>query len=136
VNPSEAIGEATFGQQWDVVSEIAGSIPETLAKGGAVAPKSAGGRLRLYVAGSTPNSVRAERNLAAALHDIAEDAQGLEHEIIDVLIHAKQAILDGVIVTPTLVGQNAGDRLILIGDLADLAELKRLLRKLNAGAAR
>jgi len=57
--------------------------------------------LRLYVAGSAPNSVRAVKN-AKALCD-AHFASRYELEIVDLLEHPQRALTDGVIVTPTLI---------------------------------
>jgi hypothetical protein len=96
-----------------------------------VATTPIGRRLRLYVAGSTPNSARAEKNLTAALEELDGDMHVFEREVIDVLVHAKQAMLDGVIVTPTLIGLGSRGPLTMIGDLTNTVELKRLLRRLS-----
>ncbi len=47
------------------------------------------------------------------------------------LVHSKQAMLDGVIVTPTLIGLGSKGPLTMIGDLTNTVELMRLLRKLG-----
>jgi circadian clock protein KaiB len=62
---------------------------------------AAGLRLRLYVAGHAPNSVRAVANV----REICDDhfASGHDLEIIDVLQNPKRAMADGIIVTPTLL---------------------------------
>ena len=91
-----------------------------------------GVRLRLYVARSTPNSVRAEQNLAEVLGGLASDTVRPSLEIIDVFSQSKRAFTDGVIVTPTLVGLGVGKRMILLGDLADKVQLKRLIEDLTA----
>jgi hypothetical protein len=96
-----------------------------------VATTVVGRRLRLYVAGSTPNSARAEKNLTAALEALDGEARVFEREVIDVLVHSKQAMLDGVIVTPTLIGLGSKGPLTMIGDLTNTVELMRLLLKLG-----
>ena len=58
-------------------------------------------RLRLYIAGNAPNSVRAVANARAICDE--HFASGHELEVIDLLEHPKRAIADGIIVTPTLV---------------------------------
>ena len=63
--------------------------------------KSPGLRLRLYVAGNAPNSVKAIANCRAICDE--HYASGHEIEIVDLLEHPTRALMDGVIVTPTLV---------------------------------
>ena len=87
-------------------------------------------RLRLYVAKSTPNSVRAQGNLLAALAAIGDEAAQLGLEVVDVFSQPGRAITDGVIVTPTLIGSGRGRRVILIGDLGNRDRLDGTLRSL------
>jgi circadian clock protein KaiB len=89
-------------------------------------------RLRLYVARSTPNSVRAETNLSAALASLESRRARSSLEIIDVFSEPKRAMADGVIVTPTLIGSSSGKRIVLMGDLADRDRLEGVLRDLLA----
>ena len=97
----------------------------------AVSPtETAAASLRLYVARSTPNSVRAQHNLAAALERLDQDAAVPELEIIDVFLQPKRAIVDGVVVTPTLIGVAATRRMVLMGDLSDEPQLWRTLQDL------
>ena len=63
--------------------------------------KESGLRLRLYVAGHAPNSVRAVANVRAICDE--HFASGHELEIVDLLEHPKRALADGIIVTPTLL---------------------------------
>jgi len=95
-------------------------------------------QLRLYVARSTPNSVRAQHNLAIALEALQTGIAVPPLEIIDVFAHPKRAITDGVVVTPTLIAIAAARRVVLMGDLADQDQLQRTLQELLAtdGAAR
>ncbi len=57
--------------------------------------------LRLYVAGDGPNSCEARANLTNIL-DARPDTR-YELEVVDFLREPKRALMDGVIVTPTLV---------------------------------
>ncbi len=93
---------------------------------------SKGPFLRLYVAGATPNSVRAQRNLADGLARFPSVGQDLTVEIIDVFVEPKRAMKDGVLVTPTLVASRAGDRTVILGDLCDAVPLLALLAGLTA----
>ena len=93
--------------------------------------KDAGAWLRLYVAGDTPNSTRARKNLEVALSAIDGEAGSLKVDIIDVFKNAKRALVDGVIVTPTLIGGVRTDRLQLMGDLTDGEKLGQMLRSLT-----
>jgi circadian clock protein KaiB len=88
------------------------------------------GLLRLYVAGSTPNSTRAEANLLAAMKEMGAEGGSVNLEIVDVFTHPKRALTDGVIVTPTLIGIVANGRKTMMGDLTDSAKLKLLLTSL------
>ena len=63
--------------------------------------KGQGLRLRLYVAGHAPNSVRAVANVRAICDE--HFASGHELEIVDLLEHPKRGLADGIIVTPTLL---------------------------------
>lgn len=83
--------------------------------------------LRLYIAGSTPNSVRAERNLTVALASMQNHQVQPLLEIIDVFLQPRSAVTEGVIVTPTLIGLSGGKRVVLMGDLADREQLESVL---------
>jgi circadian clock protein KaiB len=89
-----------------------------------------GGRLRLYIARSTPNSMRAEHNLLAALKALSDAGHAIELEIIDVFTHPKRAVTDRVIVTPTLIGLKDNERTVIMGDLSDGIQLKLFLERL------
>jgi circadian clock protein KaiB len=90
-------------------------------------------QIRLYIARSTPNSVRAERNFCAALDALADSLVPPTVEIIDVFAQPRRAITDGVVVTPTLIGVTARSRIVLMGDLADTNTLLQAIRDLIAG---
>src|SRR6058998_2024968 len=74
-------------------------------------------RLRLYVAGQTPRSLAAFRNLK----QICEDhlAGQYEIEVIDLLLHPQLAKGDEIIAIPTLVRQLPTPITKVIGDLSD-----------------
>ena len=74
--------------------------------------------LRLYIARSTPNSVRAQQNLATVLAKF-RGRDDIKIETIDVFAQPKRALVDGVVVTPTLIGTSAVKRMVLMGDLAN-----------------
>ena len=63
--------------------------------------KGPGLRLRLYVAGHAPNSVRAVANVRAICDE--HFASGHELEIVDLLEHPQRGLADAIIVTPTLL---------------------------------
>ena len=85
------------------------------------------GLIRLYIAGSTPNSLRAEQSLRDAT-DLMKDASiRLNIEVIDVFKGPKRAIADGILVTPTLIAQYSGKRVMMVGDLSDAAALRSIL---------
>lgn len=69
-------------------------------------------------------------NLAAALASLDSEAARPDLEIIDTFLQPKRAIKEGVIVTPTLIGSNAGKRVMLMGDLSDLSQLNAVLTDL------
>jgi hypothetical protein len=65
------------------------------------AERSTALRLTLYVHGGTTASVRAERNVRAAMERFDVPAEQLE--LIDVFTHGERAMCDGVLLTPTLL---------------------------------
>lgn len=85
------------------------------------------GHIRLYIAGSTPNSLRAQQSLRDATSAISDTAARLTFEVIDVFKGPKRAIADGILVTPTLVVQHSGERVVMVGDLSDAAALRSVL---------
>jgi circadian clock protein KaiB len=88
--------------------------------------------LRLYIAGGTPNSVRAEANLGAAMRSLGS-ADSFTLEVIDVFVEPRLAMKDDILVTPTLLAWGAGARTMIVGDLGDDAQLKSVLMRLAAG---
>ena len=85
------------------------------------------GQVRLYIAGSTPNSLRAQQNLRDATDAMTDAVAHLNIEVIDVFKGPKKAIADGILVTPTLIARYAGKRVMMVGDLSDAAALRSVL---------
>jgi hypothetical protein len=90
--------------------------------------------LRLYIAGATPNSARAEHNLHQALAALPAAAE-LALTVIDVFKDGRLALADEVIVTPTLIANGPNGRQVLMGDLTDQARLCLLIAELANQAA-
>jgi circadian clock protein KaiB len=78
-------------------------------------------RLRLYVAGQAPNSLRAIANTRAICEQHFASAHDIE--IIDMLEHPQRALDDQIIVTPTLIRMQPLPTLRLIGTLTDTEEV-------------
>jgi circadian clock protein KaiB len=83
----------------------------------AVRVKSAVLRLRLYIAGNAPNSLRAIANAKAICSE--HFGSGHDLEIVDLLEHPRRALADGVIVTPTLLKLLPLPVRRVIGNLSD-----------------
>jgi circadian clock protein KaiB len=77
-------------------------------------------KVRLYVAGRAPNSVRAEENLRLIADKYDEIAW--EVEVVDVLVEPLRALADGVLVTPTLIRLAPPPEVWIVGDLSREAE--------------
>jgi circadian clock protein KaiB len=74
-------------------------------------------RLRLFVSGSTPRSIRAIQNIRAICEEKLQGRYDLE--VIDIYQHPEQLKSDQVIVTPTLVKRLPLPFRKIIGDLSD-----------------
>jgi hypothetical protein len=83
--------------------------------------------MRLCIAGSTPNSVRAKQNLGDVLAALGIGRDAIAPDIIDVFTNGKRAVIDGVIVAPTLVVLQGGKRYTIVGDLSDVSQLRAIL---------
>jgi circadian clock protein KaiB len=75
--------------------------------------------LRLYIAGPSATSRRAEQNLRR-LRDVAQAHKGMEVEIIDVLKNPELAEQAAIIATPTLAFEHPIRPRRIIGDLSDV----------------
>jgi circadian clock protein KaiB len=97
-----------------------GTSPSATAKAGA-----AHYHLRLYVAGTLPNSQQAVSNLRAVCEERLPGRHSIE--VIDFLEEPERALEDGVLVTPTLVILAPAPQRTVIGTLSDRAALLRAL---------
>jgi circadian clock protein KaiB len=75
--------------------------------------------LRLYVAGSSPNSQRARANLREIIEQTYPD--GCQLEVVDVLVETERALHDQVLVTPTLIKLSPAPTAEVVGDLSERA---------------
>ncbi len=78
-------------------------------------------RLRLYVSGNAPNSVRAIANAKA----ICAEHFALRHdlEVVDLLLRPLRALDDGIVVTPTLVRLLPLPMQRVVGNLSDTQQV-------------
>ena len=83
--------------------------------------RPAGLQLRLYVAGSAPNSLRAIANAKSICEE--HFASGHQLEIVDLLVHPRRALADGIIVTPTLLKLSPLPVQRIVGDLSDASQV-------------
>jgi circadian clock protein KaiB len=77
--------------------------------------------LRLYIAGSAPNSILAIANLEAILREHLEDGHRLE--IVDVIEHPLRAMAEGVLVTPSLAKISPLPTASIVGNLSDKSKV-------------
>jgi len=82
-------------------------------------------RLRLYVAGKAPNSVRAIANARAICNE--HFAAQHELEVIDMLEHPERALADAIIVSPTLLKLLPLPVQRVIGNLSDTDQVLLVL---------
>ena len=80
-------------------------------------PKPEAWKLRLYVAGQTPKSIRAFANLKALCDDRLKGRYQIE--VIDLLEHPHLARGDQIVATPTLVVKLPHVMQQIIGDLSN-----------------
>ena len=73
--------------------------------------------MRLYIANSAPNSVRAVANLAAICEEHLKD--NFKLEVIDVLEYPLRALADGILVTPSLAKVSPLPAAKIVGNLSD-----------------
>lgn len=74
-------------------------------------------QLRLYIAGSAPNSLRANGNAKAICEEYFQGVYSLE--VVDIIAAPRRALADGIIVTPTLLRLAPLPVLRVIGNLSD-----------------
>ena len=83
-------------------------------------------RLLLFVAGSEPNSLAAQQNLARLRESVTHC--DLDCEMLDVVEHFDVALEHNVLVTPCLVLVDPPPRTMIVGTLRDLAKVRAALR--------
>jgi circadian clock protein KaiB len=88
-------------------------------------------RLRLYIAGEGPNSVRARSNLLALCQQHMPGRHQVE--VIDVLREPQRALADGVFLTPLLVKLAPAPARRIVGNLSDVQPLLVALGLPGAG---
>jgi circadian clock protein KaiB len=82
-------------------------------------------KLRLYVAGDSPNSARAVLNLKAFCQEHLPERHQIE--IVDVFLDPKRALSDGILLTPTLVKLSPVPVRKIIGTLSQTQTLSQAL---------
>lgn len=87
-------------------------------------------RLRLYLAGQSPRSVRAVENLRRICDEHL--AGRCTVELVDLLEDPQLARTDGIIAVPTLVRQQPSPARTVIGDLSDVPRVLAGLQLLPA----
>lgn len=75
--------------------------------------------LRLYIAGGTLASARAQANLTAFCEQ--QEAGRFDVEVVDILREPLRALSEGVLLTPTLVRLSPLPIVKIVGDLSDRA---------------
>lgn len=73
-------------------------------------------KLRLYVAGKSPNSVRALNNLQVICREWLED-DCWQLEVVDIFTDPARAVEDSILVTPTLL-KLTPPAIRIVGDLS------------------
>ena len=81
--------------------------------------------LRLYVAGSAPNSVQAIANIEEICRQYLQGNYQLE--IVDVLKQPFRALADGVMVTPSLIKLSPPPVVQVVGNLNDKNQVQLAL---------
>ena len=81
--------------------------------------------MRLYIANSAPNSVRAIANLDAICKEHLKENFRLE--IIDVLEYPQRALDDGILVTPSLNKVSPSPSAKIVGNLSDKSSVLHAL---------
>lgn len=84
-------------------------------------------RLRLYLAGQSPNSTRAVANLERLLAGFSENRP--QTELVDVFEARERALADRVLMTPMLLVETPGNVHRFVGDLAEPEGLSQLLSR-------
>lgn len=84
-------------------------------------------KFRLYVAQSTPSSVRATNNLRLLLEELGLAWTDDSVEIVDIFQFPKRALAEGIVATPTLLILNQTKIFVVIGDLTNIGSLNKYI---------
>jgi circadian clock protein KaiB len=82
-------------------------------------------RLRLYITGGAPNSVKAITNLEELCRRYLPDRHHIE--VVDLAREPRRALSDRIFITPTLVKLAPGQEQRFVGSLNDLTPILALL---------
>jgi circadian clock protein KaiB len=98
------------------------SQPRTAGSGSGTDPDSGESwELRLYVAGQSPNSVRAIENLHRACEEHVPGRYRIE--VVDLLENPRLAVDDQILAVPTVVRKFPTPIKKIVGDLSDIDRL-------------
>jgi circadian clock protein KaiB len=81
--------------------------------------------MRLYIADTAPNSLRAVANLKAICKEHLKG--NFKLEIIDVLETPLRALADGILVTPSLAKMSPSPAATIVGNLSDKSSVLHAL---------
>lgn len=81
--------------------------------------------LRLYVAGTLPRAESAKANLQLLCAGLGAHQPAVD--IVDVFLEPERTLIDGIIVTPTLVRLAPKPVVKILGTLSDLAQVRSAL---------
>lgn len=99
------------------------SLPTDSLPSGRISRRGGPHRLRLYVAGSTPRSLRAVQNVRGVCE--SELAGRYELEVVDIYKHPRRATEDQVVAIPTLIKEAPGLVRRMIGDMSETVLLRQ-----------
>lgn len=94
-----------------------------------VADTGNGDTLTLFVAGDSPRSLRARRNLERTMAEMA--LERIPVRTVDVMVNPSETVSQAIFATPALVLDGGDGRQVLIGDLSEDAALRELLGRLG-----
>jgi len=94
-----------------------------LNSGGAFHWRTGPHRLRLYIAGSSPRSLRAVQNVKRICESELSGSYNLE--VVDIYKEPRRAAEDQIVAIPTLIKQAPGVLRRMIGDMSETALLRQ-----------
>jgi circadian clock protein KaiB len=97
--------------------------PKDSLPSGRISRRSGPHQLRLYVAGSSPRSLRAVQNVRAICE--SELAGRYQLEVVDIYEHPRRAAEDQIVAIPTLIKEAPGLIRRMIGDMSETVLLRQ-----------